>query len=38
VLANGLAFTIAFAAAGAVFAWLSDIRSASGRKPALEPG
>ncbi len=37
VLANGLAFTIAFAVAAAAFAWLSDLRSASGRKQALEP-
>ena len=34
----GVAFTLAFAAGAAAFAWLSDRRSRAGRTPAPEPG
>lgn len=38
VLANGVVFTLAFAVGAALFAWLTDRRSGSGRSPAPEPG
>lgn len=38
VLANAVAFSLAFALAAALFAWITDRRSASGRRPAPEPG